>query len=204
MSNTIKAVLLFATLFVIFGGVILYYFDLSQSPPTGKDDGVVNFFPENDKTSTNVSTESPTPSESDLSFPDKVGKDVGPSISQGGLSPLLPHQVDYLREVIMKSQEVPSPTSGEKRYAVAQTPLYETYVVILPTGDALVDVTLKQAPYALSRMYAESEFAQLFNGERDDLCGFPFNIHVDSDPLLKERGNLGLEYCGANTLGENE
>ncbi len=135
---------------------------------------------------------------------DAFGETTNFPVSQGGTEPMLPHQLRYLHEIILSSQQVPSPVTDQRWYFVAQTAIHTTHIVVIPDGSAYVDVVLTQAPYNASRMRAESEFAQLFNGERADLCGFPFFIHVESDPVLKERGNLGLEYCGANKLEETE
>ncbi len=198
-KTTLFIVLLLLTTSMTF----IFYFTTSQNIPTDSTNDAADLFPTSDDAPAKDTPTGVIVSQDDT-YVDESGEPANSLFSQGGTAPILPHQVDQLREIILVSQEVPTRVVGERWYFVAHTPMHTTHIVVVPDGSAYVDVVLNQAPYTMSRMYAESEFAHLFNGERDDLCGFPFNIHVDSDPLLKERGNLGLEYCGANTLGENE
>lgn len=185
---------------VVAVSYLFYQFGSSKQPPAPLQEVDPDFFPKSEDLTVDTDV-TITPRGDALEGTPQTGN---PLISQGGTEPLQSYQLGYLREIILSSQQVPSPLAGQRWYFVARTPLHTTHIVVIPDGSAYVDVVLTQAPYTISRMHAEVEFAHLFNGERVDLCGFPFYIHVESDPALKERGNLGLEYCGANKLEDTE
>lgn len=122
----------------------------------------------------------------------------------GGVYVTKPHQVGSIRLVANKSQKFPEVSNATSSiFLVKDSPTYTIHIIV-ENETPVVDVFLKQPPFYDSRAEAESEFAKKFGGERADLCGFPFFVHVPEDSHLYKRGNLGLEHCGANQLAENE
>ncbi len=193
--TTLLKISIATLLFAIVVGVFVFAVLFGTSDPTKESDDV-GIFPEpRDRP---VEVEKP-PKDTPPVRPNEAGPTTTESLT------LPQHQLDQLREIIANAQPVPAPSGGGERwYFLTETPMYRLHVVVRKDGTAVVDMALLQAPYYVARRHAESVFSELFGGERDDLCGFPFYVHVDSDPAFKERGNLGLEHCGANLLAESE
>jgi len=135
----------------------------------------------------------------------RVSNPVAAKRVPGGVAPMGPLQHEFLFEAVLNSQPYPRAPNEPMRFLVADEAAYTIVLDGSIDDDMLVvNVLLKEAPFTESRAQAESVFAQQFGGERDDLCGIPFYVHVAEDHPLFERGNLGLEHCGANKLEDGE
>lgn len=116
---------------------------------------------------------------------------------------MLPWQKDALLRVLRDVQPIPS-DAGTEVYQLLDAPEYKVEVMVATGPTYRIVFNLKKKPLYLARELAEQGFVKLFNGERDDLCGFPIAVNAPPGHPLAESGNLGLEYCGASKITEGQ